>query len=53
MKGMSSLKLENNTNDLFVDEIISDEKDIRDYREIGDVDELIFPDEEEYYVSER
>jgi len=21
--------------------------------EIGDVDELIFPDEEEYYVSER
>lgn len=24
-----------------------------DMQEIGDVDELIFPDEEQYYISER
>ena len=53
MKGMSSLILNSKTNESSSDKKSSDEKEFVEYREIGDVDELIFPDDEPHYISER
>ena len=53
MKGMSILILKNKTNDSSTENISPNEKKQNDYQEIGDIDELIFPEDEPRYISER
>ena len=53
MKGMSILIFRNKTNDSSTENISQNEKEQNDYQKIGDIDELIFPDDEPRYISER